>query len=110
MLVEARKVKAGTAVLYRTRDVGGKTFLRQIVAAPKETAKVAAKGGGGTDTMTPTKGGQGRGGGQEEEIRPARLHGTRGRAAAHRVTISKPCPAARAGAGLCPSQSFWNEP
>jgi hypothetical protein len=48
VLAEARKVKPGMAVLFRTREVDGKTYVRQIVAAPKEPTKVAAKGGSET--------------------------------------------------------------
>lgn len=52
VLAEARKVKPGTAVLYRTREVEGKTYVRQIVAAPKESGKVAKAGGGSSEAMT----------------------------------------------------------
>lgn len=39
LLAEAKKLKPGAAVLFRTRDVDGKTYLRQLVAAPKDAAK-----------------------------------------------------------------------
>lgn len=38
-LADARKLKAGAAVVFRTRDVDGTAFVRQIAAAPKEPAK-----------------------------------------------------------------------
>jgi hypothetical protein len=43
LLADAKKMKPGTAVEFHTREVEGKTYLRQLAAAPKETGKPAGK-------------------------------------------------------------------
>jgi hypothetical protein len=57
VLAEVRKVRPGMPVLYRTREVDGKTYVRQIAAAPKEVAKTPAKAGG-SEAMMPAKSGK----------------------------------------------------
>lgn len=39
LLADARKLKAGAAVVFKTRDEGEKSYLRQLDPAPKESAK-----------------------------------------------------------------------
>jgi hypothetical protein len=57
LLADAKKMKPGTAVEFHTREVEGKTYLRQLAAAPKEMAKPAAKASAGAgkekEAMTP---------------------------------------------------------
>jgi hypothetical protein len=62
LLADAKKLKPGTAVLFKTREVEGKTYLRAIAAAPKEPAKPAAgktteaaKPKSGADQLLPDK-------------------------------------------------------
>lgn len=43
LAAEAKKLKAGTAVVFKTREVEGKTYIRALAAAPKEVGKPAAK-------------------------------------------------------------------
>lgn len=43
----ARALRAGTVVLFKTTEDGGKTYLKEIHAAPKQPAKADAKTGSG---------------------------------------------------------------
>jgi hypothetical protein len=59
LLTEAKKLKPGTAVFFKTREIEGKTYLRALAAAPKEPTKPVAKtadaGKSKMDELTPDK-------------------------------------------------------
>jgi hypothetical protein len=61
LLAEAKRLKAGVAIVYRTREAEGKSYLRQLALAPKdttkkETASPTAKPPTATATKEPAKG------------------------------------------------------
>jgi len=39
LLADAKRLKPGVAIVYRTREAEGKSYLRQLALAPKETTK-----------------------------------------------------------------------
>jgi hypothetical protein len=58
LLADAKKLKPGAAVVFKTRDVGDKSYLRYLEPAPKETAKKdkePAKPAGGDGPMLKSK-------------------------------------------------------
>ena len=53
LLADARKLKPGAAVVFKTRDVGDKSYVRLLAPAPKESAKKEPKSAGGGDGPMP---------------------------------------------------------
>ena len=44
LLADAKRLKPGTAVVFKTKDVGEKSYLRMLAPAPKESAKKETAG------------------------------------------------------------------